>query len=152
MYALHSVKSVRIRSIFGLYFSPFGLNTEIYYVNLWIYSVNLCIQFKIGKIRGIKSPNTDIFTHCLPQSFHWVVGTYLNFLLLGKAHIREKYLFQGALIKKCMISEGDSILFVMILLDVFYILLLFYGSLHLIYVTRATFLGNSKIWTYIYKS
>ena len=34
----------------------------------------------------------------------------------------------------------------------FYILLLFYGSLHLIYVTSAMFLRNSKIWTYIYKS
>ena len=44
--ALHCVKSVRIRS------PPFGLNTERY-------GVSLRIQYKCGKIRTRKTPNTD---------------------------------------------------------------------------------------------
>ena len=48
----HNVKSVRIRSIFGPYFPPFGLNTEIY-------SVKLRIQSECGKIKTRKTLNTD---------------------------------------------------------------------------------------------
>ena len=47
-------KSVRIRSYSGPHFSAFGLNTERY-------SVSLHIQSKCGKMRTIKTPNTDLF-------------------------------------------------------------------------------------------
>ena len=73
------------------------------------------------------------------------LGAYLISLLLNKALIRKEHLFQAALIKKFVISENNSVAFFMVLLDIFYILLLFYGSLHLIYVTRTIFLGNLKI-------
>ena len=73
------------------------------------------------------------------------LGAYLISPLLGKPFIRKEHLFQGVLIKKSVISESDSVAFFMVLLDIFYILLLFYGSLNLIYVTRAIFLGNSKM-------
>ena len=48
------MKSVRIRSKSGLYFSAFGLNTERD-------SVSLSIQSKCEKIRTIITPNTDTF-------------------------------------------------------------------------------------------
>ena len=50
----HCVKSVRIRSFSGPYFSTFGLNTERY-------SVSLRIQSECGKVRAKKTPNTDTF-------------------------------------------------------------------------------------------
>ena len=52
--AYHCVKNVRIWRFYGPYLPTFGLNTEIY-------SVNPSIQFKCGKIRTIKTPNTDTF-------------------------------------------------------------------------------------------
>ena len=51
---LHYVKSVRIRSFSGPYFSAFGLNTERY-------GLSLLIQSECGKIRTRKTWNTDIF-------------------------------------------------------------------------------------------
>ena len=51
---VHYVKSVRIRSFFGLYFPAFGLNTDRYGVSLRIHS-------ECGKIRTRKTPNTDTF-------------------------------------------------------------------------------------------
>ena len=51
---LHCVKSVCIQSFSGPYFPAFGLNTERH-------SVSLHIQSKSGKIRTIKTPNTEIF-------------------------------------------------------------------------------------------
>ena len=50
----HCVKSVRIWSISGLYFHSFALKTKGY-------GVSFSIQSKCGKIRTIKSPNTDTF-------------------------------------------------------------------------------------------
>ena len=50
---LHYIKCVCIWSFSGPYFPAFGLNTERY-------SVSLCIQFKLGKIRTRKTPNTDM--------------------------------------------------------------------------------------------
>ena len=43
MVRVQCVKSVRIRSVTGPYFSVFGLNMEIY-------RVNLCIQSECGEI------------------------------------------------------------------------------------------------------
>ena len=51
---LHCVESVRIRSFSVLYFSTFGLNTEIY-------REILCIQPKCAKIRTRKTPNMGTF-------------------------------------------------------------------------------------------
>ena len=51
---LHCVKSVRTRSVSGLYFPEFGLNTEIY-------RANLHIQSECGKIKTRKTPNMDTF-------------------------------------------------------------------------------------------
>ena len=48
------MKSVRIRSNSGPYFSAFGLNAERY-------SVSLRIQFECGKMRTRITPNTDTF-------------------------------------------------------------------------------------------
>ena len=50
----HCVKSVHIRSFFGLYYPAFGLNPESY-------SVSLRIQSEFGKIWTRKTPNTNIF-------------------------------------------------------------------------------------------
>ena len=49
---IRCVKSVRIRSFYGLYFPAFGLNTEIY-------TINLRIQSECSKVRTRKIPNTD---------------------------------------------------------------------------------------------
>ena len=46
----HGVKSARVRSFSGPYFSAFGLNTERYGVSLRIHS-------ECGKIRTRKTPN-----------------------------------------------------------------------------------------------
>ena len=51
---VHCVKSVRIRSYSGPYFSGFRLNTERY-------SISFCNQFECGKIRTRINPNTDTF-------------------------------------------------------------------------------------------
>ena len=50
----HCVKSVRIQSFSGPYFPAVRLNTERY-------GVPLRIQYKCGKIRSRKTPNTDPF-------------------------------------------------------------------------------------------
>ena len=47
-----TVKSVRIRSYSGPYFPAFGLN-------MGRYRVSLRIQYKWGKMRTRKTPNTD---------------------------------------------------------------------------------------------
>ena len=49
---LHCVKSVRIRSFSGPYFSTFGLNMERY-------NVSLCIRGECGKISARKTLNKD---------------------------------------------------------------------------------------------
>ena len=54
----YCVKTVRIRSISGLYFPRFGQNTEIY-------RVNFRIQSECEKIRTGKTPNTDTFYKAL---------------------------------------------------------------------------------------
>ena len=48
------MKSVRIRSFSGPYFSAFGVNTEKY-------GVSLRIQSECGKTRTRKTRNTDTF-------------------------------------------------------------------------------------------
>ena len=50
----YCAKSVRIRSFSGQYFPAFGLNTERY-------QVSPRIQYKSGKMRTRKTPNTDTF-------------------------------------------------------------------------------------------
>ena len=50
----HYVKSVLIQSFWGMYFPSLGLNTKIY-------RVNCRIQFKCGKIRARKTPNSETF-------------------------------------------------------------------------------------------
>ena len=54
MLMYHCVKSVRIRSYSGPYFTVFGLNTERY-------GVFFRIQSEYGKIRTRITPNTDTF-------------------------------------------------------------------------------------------
>ena len=54
----HLVKSARIRSFSGPYFSAFGLNTERY-------EVSLRIRSEFGEMRTRKTSNTDPF-HALP--------------------------------------------------------------------------------------
>ena len=51
---VHCVKGVRIRRFSGPYFPAFGLNTDRY-------GVSLRIQSECGKIRTIKTLNTDTF-------------------------------------------------------------------------------------------
>ena len=51
---VHSVKGVRIRRFSSPYFPAFGLNTDRY-------GVSLRIQSECGKIRTIKTLNTDTF-------------------------------------------------------------------------------------------
>ena len=51
---LHCVKSAHIRSFSGPYFPAFELNTERY-------GISLHIQYKCGKIRTRKTPNTHTF-------------------------------------------------------------------------------------------
>ena len=53
------MKSVRIRSYSGPYFSTFGLNTERYVYP--VYGVFFGIQSKCGKIWTRITPNTDNF-------------------------------------------------------------------------------------------
>ena len=50
----HCVKSIRIRSYYGSYFSAFGLNKERH-------GVSIRIQFECGKMRTRITPNTDTF-------------------------------------------------------------------------------------------
>ena len=50
----HCIKSVRIRSYSGPYFTAFGLNTERY-------EESLRIQSECGKIRARITPNKDTF-------------------------------------------------------------------------------------------
>ena len=84
---LHCVKSIRIRSFSGPYFSTFGLNTDIY-------PVNLCIQSELGKIRTRKTPNTDTLDVVsffvkfpkLTKKFNW------NSLLICKVMYRHTFL------------------------------------------------------------
>ena len=54
-FVLHFVKSISIYRFSGPYFPTVGLNADIKN------SVNLCIQFKCGKERTIKIPNTETF-------------------------------------------------------------------------------------------
>ena len=50
----HHMKSVRIRSLSGPYFTAFKVNMERY-------GVSIRIQFECGKVRASKTPNTDTF-------------------------------------------------------------------------------------------
>ena len=68
------MKSVRIRSYSGPYFSAFGLNTERY-------SVSLRIQFECGKMRTRITPNTDTFYGVdLPQVKWYSISSTKNIL------------------------------------------------------------------------
>ena len=60
---IHCVKSVRIRSFSGQYFSAFMLNTGRY-------SVSLRIESECEKIQARKTPNMD--------TFHAVIDTFLR--------------------------------------------------------------------------
>ena len=65
----HYIKSIRIRSFSGPYFTAFGLNTE-------------SIQSECGKIRIRKTPNTDtfyaVYSRSIPsQVFERVLNTSL---------------------------------------------------------------------------
>ena len=68
------MKSVRIRSYSGPYFSAFGLNTERY-------SVSLRIQFECAKMRTRITPNTDTFYGVdLPQVKWYSISSTKNIL------------------------------------------------------------------------
>ena len=68
------MKSVRIRSYSGPYFSAFGLNTERY-------GVSLRIQFECGKMRTRITPNTDTFYGVdLPQVKWYSISSMKNIL------------------------------------------------------------------------
>ena len=79
---VHCVKSVRIRSYFGLHFPAFGLNTERY-------GVPLRIQSKCGKMRTRITPNTDNF-HAVIFSM-WLKNIHLyslwNLEKIAKFHL-----------------------------------------------------------------
>ena len=64
---LHSVKSVRIRSFAGLYFSAFELNMERY-------RESLRIQSKCKKIRTRKTPHTDTFYAVLIVNGYFLIS------------------------------------------------------------------------------
>ena len=63
---LHCVRSVRIRSFCGPYFSTFGLNTERY-------AVCPHIQSEYGKMWTIKTPNANTFYAVL------IIGKHKNY-------------------------------------------------------------------------
>ena len=74
----HCVKSVRVRSLSGLYFPAFGLNAGRC-------GLSLCIQLECGKMWTRKTPNTDTFYAVnnipmpeSPFSKTIVVSTHLN--------------------------------------------------------------------------
>ena len=54
---MHCVKSVRIRSFYGLYFPAFGMTAKRY-------GVFLRIQSRCGKIRPEKLRKRILFTQC----------------------------------------------------------------------------------------
>ena len=81
---LHCIKSVRTRSVSGLYFPEFGLNTEIY-------RANLHIQSECGKIKTRKTPNKGTF-YAVPciiilTSLHFLT-TLVKYILLERAGVR----------------------------------------------------------------
>ena len=78
----HCVKSVRIRSYSGPYFSAFGLNKAKK-------GVSLRIQSKCGKMRARITPNTDTFQ---AVTFDYVFEAYLGELILGHSDNLSKFL------------------------------------------------------------
>ena len=73
------MKSVRIQSLSGSYFSAFGLNTERY-------GVSVCIQSKCGNKRSRKTPSTDTFLNF----FFWMNAIhYYNLIYISKKNVDE---------------------------------------------------------------
>ena len=69
------MKSVRIQSLSGSYFSAFGLNTERY-------GVSVCIQSKCGNKRSRKTPSTDT---SYADFFFWMNAIhYYNLIYISK--------------------------------------------------------------------
>ena len=74
------MKSVRIQSLSGSYFSAFGLNTERY-------GVSVCIQSKCGNKRSRKTPSTDI---SYADFFFWMNAIhYYNLIYISKKNVDE---------------------------------------------------------------
>ena len=74
------MKSVRIQSLSGSYFSPFGLNTERY-------GVSVCIQSKCGNKRSRKTPSTDT---SYADFFFWMNAIhYYNLIYISKKNVDE---------------------------------------------------------------
>ena len=73
---MHCVKSIRIRSFFGLYFPTFELNTNKY-------SAPLCIKSKRGKIRVRKIPNKSTFQASIFFLFYFFYLSFLSRTLLN---------------------------------------------------------------------
>ena len=74
------MKSVRIQSLSGSYFSAFGLNTERY-------GVSVCIQSKCGNKRSRKTPSTD--TSYADFSFWMNAIHYYNLIYISKKNVDE---------------------------------------------------------------
>ena len=91
------VKSVRIRSFFGLFLPIFGLTTEIY-------SVNLRSQSKCEKIQTRKTLNTDTF-HVVFDSFVTFFSQFsfsqgmqnFSVSILSKLHIQQDVIYSKTL-------------------------------------------------------
>ena len=74
------MKSVRIQSLSGSYFSAFGLNTERY-------GVSVCIQSKCGNKRSRKTPSTDT---SYADFFFWMNAIhYYNLIYISKKNVDE---------------------------------------------------------------
>ena len=93
----HYVKSVRIRSLSGLYFPTVVLNTEKY-------GLSLRIQSECGKIQTRKTPNTDTFhavwclTYCTRKKdiLFWPLWSETTFEL-DKSNHPELFCQKGGL-------------------------------------------------------
>ena len=74
------MKSVRIESLSGSYFTAFGLNTERY-------GVSVCIQSKCGNKRSRKTPSTDT---SYADFFFWMNAIhYYNLIYISKKNVDE---------------------------------------------------------------
>ena len=81
--SVYCAKNIRIPSFSGQYFPAFGLNAEIC-------SVNLRIPSKYGKIRTIKTRNTDTFyatVILVREPIH--TSHLISILMMGTALVRD---------------------------------------------------------------
>ena len=75
---------VRIRNYSGSYFPAFGLNMERY-------SISLYIQYKCGKARTRKFPNTNTFHTCKSYTWKYLSPLYWFTCFLHYAFFRKNY-------------------------------------------------------------